>query len=166
MKPAVLDDVDAPEGWMMIKTESGSVGLVPEDYLGPPPRKGLSEDEKELQRAKASAAKAQAELARLRTEMQSEMARVELEKREAQLSELLSHSNVDAASIPQINRRWDDVIELKNQSVRDLQQSLGGLITQHNEMVQHYERKMLAYGIPVEELGFMPQMLTMPQTLK
>jgi hypothetical protein len=90
----------------------------------------------------------------------------ELEKREAQLSELLSHANVDAAAVPQLNKRWDDVIELKNQSVRDLQQSLGGLITQHNEMVQHYEQKMLAYGIPVEELGFMPQLLTMPQTLK
>ncbi len=45
----------------MIKImDKGSVGLVPEDYLGPPPRKGLSEDEKELQRAKANAAKAQA----------------------------------------------------------------------------------------------------------
>merc|ERR1711865_193006 len=86
----------------------------------------------------------------------------ELEKREAQLSELLSHANIDASTVGAVSRRWDDVIEVKNQVVRDLQQRLGELIENHNGMVQHYERKMLEYGIPVEELGFMPQLLTMP----
>eukprot|EP00941_MAST-03F_sp_MAST-3F-sp1_P002878 g2878.t1 len=87
----------------------------------------------------------------------------ELEKKEAQLAELLSHANVDTSAVPEVSgKRWDDVIEVKNQAVRDLQQELRRLIAKHNEMVQHYERKMLAHGVPVEELGFMPQLLTTP----
>ena len=54
---------------------------------------------------------------------------------------------------------------MKNMTVRDLQQSLGDLIGKHNQMIEHYETKMLAYGIPVEELGFMPQLLAIPAAL-
>eukprot|EP00501_MAST-03F_sp_TOSAG23-6_P000947 GSMAST32.ASY1.ANO1.983.1 assembled CDS len=86
----------------------------------------------------------------------------ELERKDVQL---LSHANIDSAVNSKVSRKWDDVIEMKNMTVRDLQQSLGDLIGKHNQMIEHYETKMLAYGIPVEELGFMPQLLAIPAAL-
>lgn len=78
----------------------------------------------------------------------------QLEKAEAEMGEILSHANLDKAAM----KGGKDVIEQKNQTVRDLQQRLQEMISTHNHMVQHYEDKMLEYGIPVEELGFMPHL--------
>jgi len=78
----------------------------------------------------------------------------QLEKAEAQMGEIISHANLDNAAL----KGGKDVIEQKNQEVRDLQQTLQEMLAKHNLMVQHYEDKMLEYGIPVEELGFMPHL--------
>lgn len=76
----------------------------------------------------------------------------QLEKAEAHTGEILTHANLDSTSF----KGSKDVIELKNREVRDLQQNLQEIIEKHNSMVQQYEGKMIEYGIPVEELGFMP----------
>ena len=64
-----------------------------------------------------------------------------------------------AAVLGGVQGSLDDIIEAKNQSVRQLQQELEGMIAAHQDLVQASEEKMAEYGVPMEELGFVPQSL-------
>ena len=54
----------------------------------------------------------------------------------------------------------DDIVELKNATVRTLQEELERLINSHNTSVQRYEQTMVDNGVPAEELGFLPKLLS------
>merc|ERR1712070_1300583 len=80
-----------------------------------------------------------------------------LEQKEAQLNEVLARANIDPSVLGQVKGRLDDIIESKNQTVRDLQQELERVMAAHQELVRAAEEKMAEFGVPVEELGFQPQ---------
>jgi hypothetical protein len=82
-----------------------------------------------------------------------------LEQKEAQLNEVVARANIDPAVLGGVQGSLDDIIEAKNQSVRQLQQELEGMIAAHQDLVQASEEKMAEYGVPMEELGFVPQSL-------
>ena len=89
-----------------------------------------------------------------------------LEKKEAQLNEVLVSANLSPAVLGQMSKKLDDVVETKNEMVRDLQAELERVVQLHNDAVMAYEAKLSEYGVPKEEMGFVPTILPMPQVIQ
>ena len=49
--------------------------------------------------------------------------------------------------------------------VRDLQAELDRVVKLHNDAVMAYEAKLSEYGVPKEEMGFVPNMISVPQAM-
>lgn len=79
-----------------------------------------------------------------------------LEKKEAQLSEVLAASNLDPTMLGAVTRKLDDVLDAKNGALKSLQYELDRVTKAHNDVIRVYESKLTEFGIPVEELGFRP----------
>jgi len=79
-----------------------------------------------------------------------------LEKKEAQLNEVLSASNLDATALTVVTRKLEDVLDSKNSAIKDLQYELARVCKAHNDLMRTYEAKLNQFGIPTEELGFRP----------
>jgi len=77
-----------------------------------------------------------------------------LETTEAQVSELRAH--VDQATATGIAQKLDEVIGYKNDIVGQLEEEVQRIKDSHQTMVRTYESKLAEYGIPSEELGFVP----------
>ncbi len=58
-----------------------------------------------------------------------------------------------------------DVLDSKNQTIKDLQLELARLAKAHQDAVGAFETKLKDFGIPVEQLGFKPATITIPQTI-
>ncbi|XP_019629401.1 PREDICTED: growth arrest-specific protein 8-like [Branchiostoma belcheri] len=79
-----------------------------------------------------------------------------LEKKEAQLNEVLSASNLDPTALTVVTRKLEDVLDSKNSAIKDLQYELARVCKAHNDLLRTYEAKLRAFGVPTEELGFKP----------
>ncbi|XP_055776954.1 dynein regulatory complex subunit 4-like isoform X3 [Salvelinus fontinalis] len=79
-----------------------------------------------------------------------------LEKKEAQLNEVLSASNLDHTAVGVVTRKLEEVLDSKNIAIKDLQYELARVCKAHNDLLKTYEAKLQAFGIPMEELGFKP----------
>ncbi|XP_053304482.1 dynein regulatory complex subunit 4 [Spea bombifrons] len=79
-----------------------------------------------------------------------------LEKKEAQLNEVLAASNLDPMALSAVTRKLEDVLDTKNNAIKDLQYELARVCKSHNDLLRTYEAKMRAFGIPVDEFGFKP----------
>ncbi|XP_072551159.1 dynein regulatory complex subunit 4 isoform X2 [Salminus brasiliensis] len=79
-----------------------------------------------------------------------------LEKKEAQLNEVLAASNLDHTALNVVTRKLEEVLDSKNVAIKDLQYELARVCKAHNDLLRTYEAKLKAFGIPVEELGFKP----------
>jgi growth arrest-specific protein 8 len=89
-----------------------------------------------------------------------------LEKKEAQLNEVLVSANLSPAVLGQMSKKLDDVVEAKNEMVRELNAELERVVTLHNDAIAAYEAKLAEYGVPKEELGFMPAMEPYPNPIE
>ncbi|XP_045843525.1 dynein regulatory complex subunit 4 isoform X3 [Meles meles] len=79
-----------------------------------------------------------------------------VEKKEAQFNEVLAASNLDPAALTLVSRRLEDVLESKNSTIKDLQYELARVCKAHNDLLRTYEAKLLAFGIPLDNVGFKP----------
>jgi len=79
-----------------------------------------------------------------------------LEKKEAQLNEVLSASNLDPTALTVVTRKLEDVLDSKNSAIKDLQYELARVCKAHNDLMRTYEAKLNQFGVPTEELGFKP----------
>ncbi|MCI4379506.1 hypothetical protein PGIGA_G00229170 [Pangasianodon gigas] len=79
-----------------------------------------------------------------------------LEKKEAQLNEVLAASNLEPSALNVITRKLEEVLDSKNIAIKDLQYELARMCKAHNDLLRTYEAKLKAFGIPVDELGFKP----------
>lgn len=79
-----------------------------------------------------------------------------LEKKEAQLSEVLSASNLDPTTLSVVTHKLEEVLESKNHTIKDLQYEVARVCKAHNDLLKTSEAKLRAFGIPVEELCFEP----------
>ncbi|XP_029464188.1 dynein regulatory complex subunit 4 isoform X2 [Rhinatrema bivittatum] len=77
-----------------------------------------------------------------------------LEKKEAQLNEILAASNLDPSALSLVTRKLEDVLDSKNSAIKELQYELARVCKAHNDLLRTYEAKLQAFGIPLEELGF------------
>ncbi|XP_051024967.1 dynein regulatory complex subunit 4 isoform X2 [Acomys russatus] len=79
-----------------------------------------------------------------------------VEKREVQFNEVLAASNLDPAALSLVSRKLEDVLESKNTTIKDLQYELARVCKAHNDLLRTYEAKLLAFGIPLDNVGFKP----------
>lgn len=49
-----------------------------------------------------------------------------------------------------------DVLESKNSAIKDLQYELARVCKAHNDLLRTYEAKLLAFGVPLDNVGFKP----------
>jgi len=77
-----------------------------------------------------------------------------LEKKEAQLNEVLAASNLDPNALSAVTRKLEDVLDGKNAAIKDLQYELARVCKAHNDVLRTYESRLKSFGVPVEELGF------------
>lgn len=81
-----------------------------------------------------------------------------MERKDAQLNEVLAQANLDTAVLGDVTSRLEDVVEAKNQQVRELQGELDKAVQRHTRTVQKFESKLGEYGVPSDELGFQVQL--------
>ena len=79
-----------------------------------------------------------------------------LEKKDAQLSEVLAASNLDPAVLGTVTNKLDDLLDDKNRLVKDLKYELARVTKAHNDLIRTYESKLSEYGVPLAELGYQP----------
>jgi len=79
-----------------------------------------------------------------------------LEKKDAQLNEILAASNLDPAALSVVTRKLEDVLDAKNGAIKNLQYELARVCKAHNDLLRTYEAKLTAFGVPVDEVGFKP----------
>jgi hypothetical protein len=79
-----------------------------------------------------------------------------LEKKDAQLAEVLGAANLEPGALAAINNRLEEVLDSKNQVIKALQYDVAKVSKAHNDVIRVYEAKLAEFGIPVEELGFRP----------
>merc|ERR1711909_265923 len=79
-----------------------------------------------------------------------------LEKKDAQLNEILAASNLEPAALSVVTRKLEDVLDAKNGAIKDLQYELARVCKAHNDVLRTYESRLKSFGVPVEELGFKP----------
>jgi len=79
-----------------------------------------------------------------------------LEKKEAQLNEVLAASNLDPTALTVVTRKLEDVLDSKNSAIKDLQYELARVCKAHNDLIRTYESKLQSFGVPTDELGFRP----------
>ncbi|XP_034974488.1 dynein regulatory complex subunit 4 isoform X2 [Zootoca vivipara] len=79
-----------------------------------------------------------------------------LEKKEVQLNEVLAATNLDPGALSVVTRKLEDVLDSKNNAIKDLQYELARVCKAHNDLLRTYEAKLTAFGIPLDNLGFKP----------
>ncbi|XP_048014054.1 dynein regulatory complex subunit 4 isoform X1 [Megalobrama amblycephala] len=79
-----------------------------------------------------------------------------LEKKEAQLSEVLSVSNLDPTTLSVVTHKLEEVLESKNHTITDLQYEVSRVCKAYNDLLKTSKAKLREFGIHVEELGFKP----------
>lgn len=70
-----------------------------------------------------------------------------LERKDAQLGEVLKNANVDEATAKSVERKLDDLLSDKNRTIEDLQQLLAAITLRHDKAVQAYEVYVRQNGI-------------------
>ncbi|NXE17134.1 DRC4 protein, partial [Lophotis ruficrista] len=85
-----------------------------------------------------------------------------LEKKEAELSEVFAASNLDPCALSVVSRRLEDLVDCKNATIEDLQLQLARVCKAHNDMLETFEAKLTAFGIPLDNLGFKPLASPLP----
>lgn len=87
-----------------------------------------------------------------------------VEKKDAQLREIIKQSKLDKDAIGEITATSENIIEEKNKRIRELEFELEKVTKAHNDVIRVYESKLAQYGIPPEELAIVPLLATATTT--
>ncbi|XP_053934565.1 dynein regulatory complex subunit 4 isoform X2 [Cuculus canorus] len=79
-----------------------------------------------------------------------------LERKEVELSEVLAASKLDPGAVSLVSRKLEDELGSKDDAIKDLQLQLARVCKAHNDMLQVFQGKLAAFGIPLDSLGFKP----------
>ncbi|XP_068059348.1 dynein regulatory complex subunit 4 isoform X3 [Anomalospiza imberbis] len=85
-----------------------------------------------------------------------------LEQKEVELSEVVAASNLEPSALSLVSHKLEDVLNSKNATIQDLQLQLARVCKAHNDMLQTFEAKLTAFGIPLDNLGFQPLSFPFP----
>lgn len=81
----------------------------------------------------------------------------EAEKREAILGEVLTVAGMEPQSL---SVRIEKLLSNKNERIQELRYELARVCKAHDDLLETFEAKMIQFGIPSEELGFLPMRST------
>lgn len=87
-----------------------------------------------------------------------------LEKKDLQLNEVVRATNLDPVALGNVSHRLEEVLDSKNNQIRDLSYELSKVTKAYNDMIRVYESKLTEFSIPVSELGFKPLVFTTKST--
>ncbi|KAF0301749.1 Dynein regulatory complex subunit 4 [Amphibalanus amphitrite] len=79
-----------------------------------------------------------------------------LEKKEAQLNEVLAASNLDPNALGIVNRKLEEMLDAKNNAIKDMQYELARMCKTHADTVATYAARLEEYGVPRDNIGFEP----------
>eukprot|EP00754_Rhynchopus_humris_P007249 Rhum_TRINITY_DN13385_c1_g1::Rhum_TRINITY_DN13385_c1_g1_i2::g.59662::m.59662/K19942/GAS8; growth arrest-specific protein 8 len=77
-----------------------------------------------------------------------EVLSAQLEKKDAQLGEVLKAAVVDPEAQQGVERKLEDMLESKNATIEELQQQLSLVTQQHDDVVSAYEEYLRQNGVP------------------
>merc|ERR1719495_1315933 len=81
----------------------------------------------------------------------------DIEKQDINFSEILSSMNIkQASSESAISSKLDDVIKVKDETIRHLENKKSSAKQKYFNMKNYYENLMSKYNVPISELGFIP----------
>lgn len=84
----------------------------------------------------------------------------EIEKQDINFNEILSSMNIKPSSIDTIiSTKLDDVIKIKDETIKHLENKEIDIKHQYYHMIAYYENLMNKYNIPISELGFEPKQI-------
>jgi len=84
-----------------------------------------------------------------------EQIEADIEKQDINFSEILSSMNIKVESAA-ISSKLDDVIKVKDETIRHLENKKSSAKQKYFNMKNYYENLMSKYNVPVSELGFIP----------
>jgi len=79
-----------------------------------------------------------------------------LEKKDIQLTEVMKATNANPTAVANLTNKLEELLESKNNVIKELQYDLAKVTKAHNDMIRVYEAKLAEFSIPVEDLGFKP----------
>ncbi|NWS75484.1 DRC4 protein, partial [Crotophaga sulcirostris] len=79
-----------------------------------------------------------------------------LERKEVELSEALAASNIDPSAFSLVSQKLEDELSLRDSTIKDLQFQLARACKAHNDLLKAFEGKLMAFEIPLDNLGFKP----------
>jgi len=71
----------------------------------------------------------------------------QLEKKDAQLGEVLKASNLEPGALGSVERRLEDMLNAKNSTIEELQMALAEITQQHDAVTSTYERYLKEHGV-------------------
>ncbi|KAL4108287.1 hypothetical protein PRIC1_000005 [Phytophthora ramorum] len=82
---------------------------------------------------------------------------LQLEQKDAELNEVLLHAKLDPAIVDRVKGRLEDIMANKAEDLRELEAEMAQVTKLQRELATAMQLKMSEYGLPLDELGFMPQ---------
>lgn len=80
----------------------------------------------------------------------------EVERASVTLAEVLGGANLDPRALGRLETQLSDVVAAKDAAAAELRSELGRVAAAHDRVLDAYMRKLAEYGVPKEELGFIP----------
>jgi len=81
-----------------------------------------------------------------------------IEKQTINFNEILSSMNIHQSSVDHvISTKLDDVIKVKDETIKHLENKALSAKQQYFNMIEYYENIMKKHNIPISELGFVPK---------
>eukprot|EP00997_Jenningsia_sp_PLL12_P001118 NODE_11794_length_296_cov_9.672065_g10881_i0.p1 GENE.NODE_11794_length_296_cov_9.672065_g10881_i0~~NODE_11794_length_296_cov_9.672065_g10881_i0.p1 ORF type:complete len:90 (+),score=43.75 NODE_11794_length_296_cov_9.672065_g10881_i0:38-271(+) len=72
---------------------------------------------------------------------------MQLEKKDAQLGEILKASNLEPGALGPVERKLEDLLANKNGTIEELQMALAEITQQHERVVLAYENYLSEHGV-------------------
>jgi hypothetical protein len=82
---------------------------------------------------------------------------LQLEQKDAELNEVLLHAKLDPAIVDRVKGRLEDIMANKAEDLRELEAEMAQVSKLQQDLATAMQLKMSEYGLPLDELGFMPQ---------
>lgn len=82
---------------------------------------------------------------------------LQLEQKDAELNEVLLHAKLDPAIVDRVKGRLEDIMANKAEDLRELEAEMTHVTKLQQDLATAMQLKMSEYGLPLDELGFMPQ---------
>lgn len=79
-----------------------------------------------------------------------------LDRKDGALDEMLESTNLDDNQLEEISEKVGDLLSYKNAAIENLEYELAKATKSHNDLINIYQAKMSAAGVPADELVFEP----------